>query len=190
MLLNCMSAASAALMLTAAAWCAGAGTPGLYAEDSPMRVIRNVPFYPQKKNQCGPASLAGVMVFRGVFTSPEEIAAEIYSPTAGGSLDSDLRRYAVRKGLHAEQYRGSVEDLKAQIDRGNPVIVLVDTGFLSYRAHHFMVIIGYDGRGVIANSGIEQSRRISMQKFLDSWGKTDFWTLLILPGKRKLDERK
>jgi ABC-type bacteriocin/lantibiotic exporter with double-glycine peptidase domain len=167
-----------------------AGAAARQAGGAPVHVISNVPFYPQKKDQCGPASLAGVLGFRGVAVSPDEIAAEIYSPTAGGSLDSDLLRYAVKKGLRAERYRGGPEDLKAQIGRGNPLIVLVDYGFLSYRAHHFMVITGYDDHGVIANSGTDRSKYIPMGDFLKSWEKTGLWTLLIVPEGGETGGRK
>jgi hypothetical protein len=57
---------------------------------APAVLIEGVPFYAQEAHQCGPASLAGVLNFWGAGVTPEEIAKDIYSPTAGGTLDMDL----------------------------------------------------------------------------------------------------
>ncbi|MBI5212756.1 MAG: C39 family peptidase, partial [Nitrospirae bacterium] len=66
--------------------------------------INKVPFYPQEDYQCGPASLAGVMNYWGVDIKPEDIAKEIYSSSARGTLDIDMFIYANKKGFHAQQY--------------------------------------------------------------------------------------
>jgi predicted double-glycine peptidase len=145
-------------------------------------VIKRVPFFPQESRQCGPASLAGVLNYWAVDVTPEEIAGAIYSGSAGGTLDMDMVFYAEGKGLKASLYRGSVEDLRENIDSGRPVIVMVDYGFWAYRQGHFMVIAGYREDGVIANTGREQLKFIPYEKFIRSWEKTDFWSLLITPG--------
>jgi len=86
--------------------------------------------------------------------SPEDIASEIYSESAKGTLDVDM--------VH-------------------PVIVLVDYGFWVYQQHHFMVVVGYDEKRILANSGKERLKSISFKRFLKSWKRTEFWTMLILP---------
>jgi predicted double-glycine peptidase len=143
--------------------------------------IQNVPFYPQEEYQCGPASLAGVLNYWGLEASPEEIAAEIYSKSAKGTLNIDMGLYVERRGLKARQYRGSFEDIKSKIDSGYPLIVLVDEGFLVYQKNHFMVVIGYGGEGILVNSGREQHKFIPVKDFLKSWERTKFWTLVITP---------
>lgn len=145
------------------------------------RLIKNVPFYPQSLYQCGPASLAGVLNFWGVHFTPEEIAKEIYSKSARGTLNVDLVLYAQRQGLKAIQYKGDMEDLKKNIDSGYPIIVLVDFGFFPIQTNHFMVVIGYNEDGIIVNSGKDREMFISKKDFIRSWKKTDFWTLLIKP---------
>jgi ABC-type bacteriocin/lantibiotic exporter with double-glycine peptidase domain len=145
------------------------------------RVIESVPFYPQKKLQCGPASLAGVLNYWGLSISPEEIATEIYSRSARGTLDADMLLFAERNGLKAYHYRGSLEDIRTNIDSGHPLIVLVDYGFWIYQENHFMVIVGYDDDRVIANSGKHRLRSVPLGGFLRSWERTQFWTLLITP---------
>jgi len=150
-------------------------------ESKDARIIENVPFYPQETYQCGPASLAGVLNYWGFNISPAEIAAEIYSPKARGTLDVDMVFYAERKGLKASQYRGSLEDLRRNIDSNQPLVVLVDDGFWLYQKDHYMVVVGYDEGGLIMNSGKERHQFIPLSRFLRSWGRTKFWTLRITP---------
>jgi ABC-type bacteriocin/lantibiotic exporter with double-glycine peptidase domain len=150
-------------------------------ESKPSRLIENVPFFPQEAFQCGPTSLAGVLNYLGVNVSPEEIAMEIYSPSAGGTLNLDLILYAERKGLKTIQYKGSLDDIKKKIDAGYPVIVLVDLGLWVYQQNHFMVIVGYFENGIIANSGKDRFKSIALNHFIKIWEKTNFWTLLITP---------
>jgi ABC-type bacteriocin/lantibiotic exporter with double-glycine peptidase domain len=145
------------------------------------QVIEGVPFYSQQKYQCGPASLAGVLNYWGVDISPEEIAAEVYSKSAKGTLDADMILYAKRKGLKAQHYKGSLEDIRGSIDSGYPLIVLVDYGFWVYQQNHFMVIVGCGEKGIIANSGKDHLKFIPSKGFLKPWERANFWTLRITP---------
>ncbi|NWF51940.1 MAG: peptidase C39 family protein [Nitrospirae bacterium] len=146
-------------------------------------IIENFPFYPQTAYQCGPAALAGVLNFWGIYVTPDEIADEIYSESARGTLSIDMSLYVQRKGLRAIQYKGDIQDLRENIDTGYPVIVLIDSGFSLYQINHFMVVIGYNEYGFIVNSGKEREKFISEKYFMHSWGKTKFWTLLIKPNE-------
>lgn len=157
-----------------------AGTPDV-RESRGSRIIENVPFYPQEAYQCGPSSLSGVLNYWRVDVSPDEIAQEIYSKTAKGTLNIDMILYAEKRGLKVHHYEGSFEDIKGNIDSGYPVIVMVDYGFWVFQQNHFMVVVGYNEDGVIVNSGREQFKFIPCKNFLRSWEKTKFWTLLITP---------
>lgn len=148
-----------------------------------VRIIQNIPFYPQETYECGPASLAGVLNYWGINISPEEIAAEIYSKSAKGTLNLDMILYAEAKGLKANHYKGSLEDVRSKIDLGYPILVLVDHGFWIYQQNHFMVVIGYDENGIIANSGRDRLKPIPAKRFLKSRERTKFWTLLITPPR-------
>lgn len=150
-------------------------------KDEENVLIANVPFFPQEKYQCGPAALAGVLNFWGEKISPEDIAQEIYSPTAKGTLNLDLLFYAQKRGLQAQQYQGSLEDLKKNISGGIPLILQVDFGFLVYEQTHFLVVVGYNSQGVIVNSGVEKGKFIPTSSFLRIWAKTKYWTLRITP---------
>ena len=148
-------------------------------ESGANHMIRDVPFYPGEDNQCGPVSLAGVLNYWGVPVTPEEIAGDVFSASAGGTLNIDMVIYPQKKGLHAEQYTGSMDDIRKNIDRGYPLIVLVDYGFSFFQRNHFMVIVGYNEDGVIVNSGDKREKMIPLDNFLRTWRRTNFWTLLI-----------
>lgn len=147
--------------------------------ESPVHIVGGVPFYPQEDYQCGPASLASVMNYWGVSITPEEIAKQIYSQSAGGTLNIDMVLYAQARGLESSHYKGGLDDLRKKIDSGQPIIVLVDYGFSIVQANHFMVVIGYNEHGVVVNSGRHEKKFISMDDFLKLWERTKFWTLLI-----------
>jgi predicted double-glycine peptidase len=152
-------------------------------ENSQSHVIEDVPFYAQTSYQCGPASLAGVLNYWGIKVTPDEIAEEIYSTSARGTLDIDMVLYAQKRGLLVIQYEGTIEDLRKNIDSRHPLIVLVDYGFSFMRENHFIVVIGYNDHGVIVNSGKKKCKFVLEEDFLKSWEKTKFWTLLIEPSE-------
>lgn len=171
---------SSLLVFLLSFFCSCAG-PSSNLSGQSTRVIDGVPFFPQEEYQCGPASLAGILNYYGWKISPADIAAEIFSRKAGGTLDMDMVFYARKKGLRAEKYRGTFEDLQAQIDSRRPLIVLIDQGFWVYQIHHFMVVVGYDEGSIIVNSGKEERKFISRGSFSKTWEKTKFWTLRITP---------
>lgn len=143
------------------------------------RIIKSVPFFPQDQYQCGPAAMASVLNYRGVKTTPEEVAAAIYSKSARGTLNFDMVFYAEKKGLFARQYPGNLADLKYRINKSHPLIVMVDYGFLVYQKNHFMVVVGYDSGNVVVHSGKDSFKRLPVDEFLKTWQKTNNWTLLI-----------
>jgi len=160
-----------------------AGPPSVSEINAP-RVIEHVPFYPQEMYQCGPASLAGVLNFWGARVSPQEIAEEIYSRSARGTLTLDMILYAKKRGFDAGQYQGSDDDIQKNVDSGVPLVVMVDTGFWFYQQNHYMIVFGYHEKGVIVHSGQNPHQFLPLKEFLRSCRKTNFWTLRITPERR------
>ncbi|MEE4352654.1 MAG: C39 family peptidase [Desulfatiglans sp.] len=143
-------------------------------------LIEEVPFYQMDSYQCGPASLAAVMNYWKADVLPGDIAAEIYSQSAQGTLGIDMAMYAKSKGFHAKQYKGNIEDIRYNIRSGYPVIVLIDYGFWVYQKNHFMVIVGYNDQGIFTNS-VKGTILVTWKRFVKLWSKTGSWTLLISP---------
>jgi predicted double-glycine peptidase len=101
----------------------------LLASNALALEIEGVPFTRQDSQFCGPAALASVMTFHGVPEDQKAIGAAVYSEKLQGALITDLERYARQKGFETKSGRGTAEELKAEIDRKRPVIVLVDLGY-------------------------------------------------------------
>lgn len=146
-------------------------------------LIRGVAFYKQKREYCGPASLAMVLNFWGGKFSQDDIAPEVYSPTVHGSLTLDVENFARKREFWTRSYRGNLNDLKAHLDRGHPLIVFENRGFNVLPLDHYSVIIGYGDEqgGVVMHSAEDENLFMSYPLFLRNWGKGGFWTLLILP---------
>lgn len=145
--------------------------------------INNVPFFPQKRYYCGPASLAGVMSFYGVSVTEEEIAKEIYNTKLSGTLSMDILIYARTKGFDAFYYKGNIEDIKKYISIGKPVILFLDLGYFFYPVRHYIVATGYNDKTgyLIAHSGVEKDKIFSYKEIQSAWEKTGFGTILVLP---------
>ncbi len=153
-------------------------------EDPEIRhYISDVPFFPQSKYQCGPAALANVLNYYGCRVTPDEIAEEIYNKRFKGTLSIDLTLFARRMGFNASAFKGSISDLKDYISKERPLIVFQDLGYPLLPVRHFSVVIGYDdAKGILVlHSGKRSNKVISYERFLRSWAKMDYWTLLILP---------
>lgn len=152
------------------------------------KVLSGVPFFPQEDYQCGPAALATVMNYwyaRGgspVRTGVDEIAQAIYSPGARGVLPTDLENYPGKKGFVTEKFTGSISRLREDIDRGIPVILLVDYGLSIYRLDHFLVATGYTGDGIVVNSGRKERQVVSNSDLEKVWKRTGYWALRLFPS--------
>jgi ABC-type bacteriocin/lantibiotic exporter with double-glycine peptidase domain len=177
----------APLLLLSAAGCAGVSPEtvrqDLLAGRSPGRYVTGVPFISQLDNYCGPASLAMVLRYWGEPVGQEEIGRELYLKSVKGTLNLELEFYARRRGYRAESFRGTLEALKAEIDRGHPLIVFQDQGIGPLAFPHFLVVIGYDDARelIVAHSGVTEHRLIPYREFLWTWAKKGNWTLRIVP---------
>jgi len=142
-------------------------------------IIHNVPFYSQKKYQCGPSALASVLNYWGVTVTPEQIEEDIFSKDVRGTVTIDMVLYAQKKGLEAKQYSGNLDMLKKHLDAYHPIIVLVDYGIFTIQINHFLVVIGYSHNALIVHSENTGEQFVTVDEFMKIWKKTDHWTLLI-----------
>ena len=149
------------------------------------RLSRHIiaPFFPQEKNQCGPASLASILQFYRIETTPDEISNEIYLPSIKGTLNIDLVFYARSKGMNAVAYHGDMADLKKRIVEDRPLLLFLNLGLKVFPAGHYIVVTGFNDKDKIiyAHSGRERDKPIRYSEFVRAWEKGDFWTLLVTP---------
>jgi len=151
--------------------------------------ISGVPFFAQSKYQCGPAALASVLNYYGCRVTQGTIVEAIYKKPLKGTLSIDMILFARRMGFDARAYRGSISDLKGHISKDRPLIVFQDLGYPLLQIRHFSVAIGYDdAEGIlILHSGKRINKIVSYERFLRSWARMDYWTLLILPNREAGD---
>jgi len=143
--------------------------------------IDGVPFVKQETLYCGPASLASVMAYYGRAVDQHTIADSVYLEKLGGALITDMENYAQKEGFHTELGQGTIDDIKASLDEGRPVIVLVDLGFWLFSKPHYLVVMGYDDRGFLAHTGYEAARPFSYPSFRKIWQKKGSPFLVIFP---------
>lgn len=145
--------------------------------------IKDVPFFPQEENYCGPASLASLLGYWGYKITQEEVARDVFTPEIKGAITVDMVNYARRNGFEATSYEGSLENLKEEVDKGHPLILYLHMGIPLVPRRHYMVAVGYDEtkKAVIAYSGREKDILIPYEDLLRDWKRTGYWTLLILP---------
>ena len=141
--------------------------------------IEGVPFIQQDSQFCGPAALASVMSYYGAPVDQKIIGSRVYSEKLQGALITDLERYAQDAGFETSSGRGTVEGLKAEIDRRRPIIVLVDRGFWVLSRTHYLVVFGYDAEGFIAHDGFTAAKRYRYDEFREIWGKMGNAYLLV-----------
>ena len=145
-------------------------------------LLEQVPFFPQQTYQCGPSSLAMLLVWTGLELTPEGLTADVYTPGLQGSLQSSLISAARQHGRIAYPIKG-FQDLFMELNAGHPVIVLQNLGLFWYPKYHYAVVIGYENNGqtIILHSGEKAAKRISKRVFENTWARAGYWGLLILP---------
>ncbi len=151
----------------------------------PKHELNAVPFYPQKAYQCGPASLAMVLVWSGIQIDPDALTPQVYTPSRKGSLQPAMIAAARRQGRIAYPISGANELLQ-EISAGHPVIVLQNLGLSWIPIWHYAVVIGYDLNDgmVILHSGITHQKKTSLRAFESTWARSGYWGLVILPPYR------
>ncbi len=126
------------------------------------RILLKVPFYPDKTDQCGPATLAEVLTFWGKPVQPEQLRKDMYLAKLHGTLPMDLLLTAKERGLKTEMARGTVELLKNELQAGRPVLVMLNAGTTSVPFNHYVVIVGMneERQGFFAHSAGQANRFI------------------------------
>jgi hypothetical protein len=176
------------LGLAGAAGCTGPSQlADVLPDDRPASVeLTSVPFFPQEDHQCGPASLATVLVQAGIEVSPDELTREVYLAQRRGSLQVELLGATRRRGLLAYVVPPEGPTLLGEVEAGHPALVLLNLGVETYPIWHYAVVIGYDRdrNEVILRSGRTRRDTMSWWRFQSSWDLAGNWAMLVLePGE-------
>lgn len=161
--------------------CATAARPGPAGADA---VRLDVPLFPDRTDQCGPAALAGVLRFWGKEAGMAALKQEVYRASLKGSISVDLLLAAQARGMSAQLLDGDLAQVKKELDAGHPLIAFLNQGLSFLPVGHYLVVTGYDARrhGVYVNSDARKNAFMTDESFDRQWKRTDRWALLILPS--------
>jgi hypothetical protein len=149
-------------------------------------VLDDVPFYPQERYQCGPASLAMMLNSQGLSSNPDILKELVYIPGREGSLQVEMIAGARAHGMLVYPLDGRLESVLTEIAAGNPVLVMQNLRFGWWPQWHFAVVIGYDAgeRDLILHTDTRKREAIDLEVFTNTWGRADNWAVTILPPDR------
>lgn len=148
--------------------------------------LGEVPFFPQKDYQCGPAALATTLVHFKVKVTPEELVEQVYVPARQGSLQVEMMAAPRRYGMVSYQLAPRFEDLLREVAAGLPVIVLQDYGVWPFSAWHYAVVAGYDHpKGeLVLRSGEKQRLSLPFAVLEYTWKESNYWAMVAVPPDR------
>jgi tetratricopeptide (TPR) repeat protein len=140
-----------------------------------------VPFYPQEKYQCGPATLAMALTWSGLPATPDQLKDQVYTPSRKGSLQMAMIGATRRHGKIAYEINES-DALFPEIAAGHPVIILQNLGLSWIPVWHYAVVIGYDldAADVILRSGTTKRKVMPYYLFEKTWARSNYWGLMVL----------
>lgn len=148
--------------------------------------LRETPFFPQTRYQCGPAALATVLAAGGVAVTPDDLSPAVFTPGRKGSLQQDLIGATRAAGRLPYRIDPSIAALMDELESGRPVLVLQNLGVSWFPRWHYAVVVGFDAerRRVVLRSGTDRRRETRLDTFFRTWQRSDNWALTVLaPGQ-------
>ncbi len=150
----------------------------------PRRVeLSGVPFFPQERYQCGPATLAMALQNSGVAIEPNALVEEVYVPKLEGSLQVEMLAAGRRNGAFTITIPTNLESLLTEVASGNPVVVLQNLGLSWIPRWHYALVVGYDldQSEIILRSGTTLRLVMSLSTFEHTWERSGYWGMVALP---------
>ena len=144
--------------------------------------LDETPFFPQSRYQCGPAALTTTLVASGANAERDDLVDAVYLPGRKGSLQLELVAAARRYDRLPYIVDGTLAAIQAELVAGRPVLVMQNLGVAAIPRWHYAVIIGIDAKDdvVILRSGTVRRRVTSIDTFLRTWRRGDYWGLVLL----------
>lgn len=167
---------------------------GIALSDDALFVSDVAPIRQEKKHACGPACVAAVAAHWGITLA--EFQAKIPQAPVDAT-GTDMLQMAQRLGLQAFAYRGSMDDLRQNLEKGRPVIVMIPMPMLARgglvagavfnlwnelgpRPPHWVVVIGLVGKEcVIINDPASGPLVVRQDRFQSWWTRNDHLCVLI-----------
>ena len=134
-------------------------------------VILGVPFVKQKPWFCSEASASMLLQYYGFNLTQEKINAMGYD-----RFENMLP--LIQQYLNASYAHLTLEELKAQIDMGRPVMVRLEINGV----RHTVVVVGYDENYIYVNDPARgPAVPVPVKKFMKLWSRTDYLAIVAYP---------
>jgi peptidase C39-like protein len=147
--------------------------------------VLDVPYVPQSDALCGGAAVAMVYRYWGDSHAGAAEFAPLVDRQAGGIAEHVLAEAVRQRGWTAAAFEGSIEQLRASLADGRPIIVLLGE---RARRYHYVVVIGATpDHIVIHDPSWGPSRSVSAGAFVQRWKASRFASLLVLPPAGGVD---
>jgi hypothetical protein len=95
----------------------------------------------------------------------------------------DMENFAREAGFATASSSGTLDELKAYVRKGTPVICMLDLGFGPYRQPHYIIVIGFDDVNavIIEHDGLKPNSLMGYDTFMKAWDRAGRWMLVIMP---------
>lgn len=124
-----------------------------------------------------------ILNHRGLADTPDELKDRVYIPERKGTLQVELVSASRERDLLVYPVPGELKALMAEVDAGNPVLVMQNLAFNWFPQWHYAVVVGYDlkKREMIVHSGLNKAQREAFKVFMRTWNRADRWARVMLP---------
>lgn len=158
---------------------AGAASHAAGSSSRPLRVL-DVPYLPQSTDLCGGAAAAMVMRYWGEAGVRPERFAGLIRPEEGGIRAGELASEVRRMGWRAERVGPGLDAVRAHLEEGRPVILLVrvSTG----RFHYVTAVAARGGEWLVHDPARAPYLRLSAGELGERWEPSGRWGLVVVPG--------
>jgi hypothetical protein len=167
-------------------WASGATVPAaVLAQSTPRHAILDVPYLPQTELLCGGAAAAMVMRYWGERGIQAESFASLVERDAGGIRTSALENALTERSWIALAGPGERERLIQQLQRGRPVIALIEDRPGRF---HYVVIVGWSNERVVLHDPARAPFRVvDDTTFTRAWERANRWMMVLLPPAGRRD---
>jgi len=148
--------------------------------------LRDVPFVPQERLLCGPASIEMALRHGGARGVYARDFRPLVREDEGGIRTDELTAAVAELGWRVRAGASDPEALRSDLAAGRPVTVLLVEGPERY---HYVLVVGWTAEAVIVHDPARApDLRIPVGDFLDRWSGAGHWALVALAPPRPAAE--